>query len=254
MAREHAPDARRRLQDRVAIVTGAASGIGRAIAVRFAGEGARVVIADRDRDSAEAVAAEIGGHAVPTDVTRAGEVGQLFAGVLASHGRLDVLVNSAGIGKLGGLLEATDEAWHETLAVNLTGVFLCARAAARAMSPARAGKIINIASVVGVIGFPGRVAYCASKAGVLGLTKAMALDCAAFNVQVNAICPGPVLTPMTSARFSDPETLAEKLLEIPLRRLGQPDDIASAAAFLASADADWITGHALVVDGGMSVD
>jgi NAD(P)-dependent dehydrogenase (short-subunit alcohol dehydrogenase family) len=122
------------------------------------------------------------------------------------------------------------------------------------MTAARRGKIISIASVVGVVGFPGRVAYCASKAGVLALTKAMALDCAPFNVQVNAICPGPVLTPMTAARFSDPDVLAAKLTEIPLGRMGRPADIASAAAFLASSEADWITGHALVVDGGMSID
>jgi NAD(P)-dependent dehydrogenase (short-subunit alcohol dehydrogenase family) len=243
-----------RLQDRVAVVTGGASGIGRAIAIRFAGEGARVVIADLNRDGAAAVAAEIGGLVVPTDVTSTDEVERLVTGVLAGHGRLDILVNGAGVGRMGGLLETTDDLWHSTLAVNLTGVFLCSRAAARAMRPARAGKIISIASVVGVVGFPGRVAYCASKAGLLGLTKAMALDCAPFNVQVNAICPGPVLTPMTAARFADPDALAEKLLEIPLRRLGQPGDIASAAVFLASAEADWITGHALVVDGGMSVD
>jgi NAD(P)-dependent dehydrogenase (short-subunit alcohol dehydrogenase family) len=243
-----------RLEDRVAIVTGGASGIGRAIAVRFASEGARVIVADRDRDGAAAVGAEIGGLAVPTDVTRTDDVEGLIAKVLADRGRLDILVNGAGVGRMGELLETTDDTWHSTLAVNLTGVFLCSRAAARAMSPARAGKIISLASVVGVVGFPGRVAYCASKAGVLGLTKAMALDCAPFNVQVNAICPGPVLTPMTAARFADPGTLAEKLLEIPLRRLGQPGDIAGAAAFLASSDADWITGHALVVDGGMSVD
>jgi 3-oxoacyl-[acyl-carrier protein] reductase len=238
----------------VAIVTGAASGIGRSIAARFAADGARVIIADRNLTGAEAAASAIGAEAVHTDVTRPGEVDRLFAGVRAQFGRLDVVVNCAGIGKMGSLLETTDEEWNEVLAVNLTGVFLCSRGAARAMAEARRGKIINIASVVGVVGFPGRVAYCASKAGVLALTKAMALDCAPLNVQVNAICPGPVLTPMTAARFADPETLAAKLTEIPLRRLGQPADIAAAAAFLASPEADWITGHALVVDGGMSVD
>jgi 3-oxoacyl-[acyl-carrier protein] reductase len=243
-----------RLQDRVTIVTGGASGIGRAIAERFAAEGARVVVADRNAEGGASVAAEIGGLAVATDVTRTGDVERLVTEVLVACGRVDVLVNCAGVGKLGGLLETTDEDWHNTLAVNLTGVFLCSRAAARAMSRTREGRIMSIASVVGVVGFPGRVAYCASKAGVLALTKAMALDCAPFNVQVNAICPGPVLTPMTAARFSDPDTLAEKLLEIPLRRLGQPADIAGAAVFLASPDASWITGHALVVDGGMSVD
>jgi NAD(P)-dependent dehydrogenase (short-subunit alcohol dehydrogenase family) len=241
-------------EDRVAIVTGGASGIGRSIAGRLATDGVRIVIADRDLTRAESAAAEIDGTAVHTDVTRAGEVERLVARVRDQFGHLDVMVNCAGIGKMGSLLEATDDDWHQTLAVNLTGVFLCSRAAAREMTAARRGKIISIASVVGVVGFPGRVAYCASKAGVLALTKAMALDCAPFNVQVNAICPGPVLTPMTAARFSDPDVLAAKLTEIPLGRMGRPADIASAAAFLASSEADWITGHALVVDGGMSID
>jgi NAD(P)-dependent dehydrogenase (short-subunit alcohol dehydrogenase family) len=240
--------------ERVAIVTGGASGIGRSIGRRLAADGARVVIADRDLPGAEAAAAEIGGTAVHTDVTLAGDVDRLMAGVRDQFRRLDVMVNCAGIGKMGSLLETTDDDWHQTLAVNLTGVFLCSRAAARDMVAARRGKIISIASVVGVVGFPGRVAYCASKAGVVALTKAMALDCAPFNVQVNAICPGPVLTPMTAARFADPDVLAAKLTEIPLGRMGQPADVASAAAFLASSEADWITGHALVVDGGMSID
>jgi 3-oxoacyl-[acyl-carrier protein] reductase len=243
-----------RLRERSAVITGGASGLGLAIARRFAEEGARVAIVDRDRAGAESAAGLVRGLAIAADVTRGADIDRMLDQALGTFGRLDILVNCAGIGRMGSLLETTDEAWEDTLAVNLTGVFRCSRAAAVTMAAARRGKIINIASVVGVVGFPGRAAYCASKGGVLALTKAMALDCAPFNVQVNALCPGPILTPMTAARFSDPATLAAKLTEIPLRRLGQPEDVAGAAAFLASSDADWITGHTLVVDGGMSID
>jgi NAD(P)-dependent dehydrogenase (short-subunit alcohol dehydrogenase family) len=238
----------------VAVVTGGASGIGRGIAERFAAEGARLVIADRNAPAAQAEAARLGATAVPTDVTDGGAVDRLVRQVMAAHGRIDVLVNSAGIGRLGSLLETTDDDWDAVLAVNLTGVFRTSRRVAVEMTRARRGKIISIASVTGLVGYPGRVAYCVSKAGVVMLTRAMALDCAPYNVQVNCICPGPVLTPMTRAGLADPQALAEKIADIPLRRLGQVEDMAAAAVYLASGESDFVTGHALVVDGGMSID
>jgi len=243
-----------RLKGQVCIVTGGASGIGRGIAVRFAAEGAQVLIADRDGAGAEAVAGLLHAIAVPADVTVAGDVDRVVRSAVDAWGRIDVLVNSAGIGRLGSLLETTDDDWHEMLSVNLTGVFLTSRRVAAEMVRARRGKIITIASVAGLVGYAGRVAYCVSKAGVVMLTRAMALDCAPANIQVNAICPGPVLTPMTQATLSDPTARAAKIAEIPLRRLGQPEDMAAAAVYLASSESDFVTGHALVVDGGMSVD
>lgn len=243
-----------RLAERVCIVTGGASGIGRAIAARFCAEGARVVLADVNAAGAATAAAALGGLAVPTDVRDAAAVDRLVRVTLETLGRVDVLVNSAGIGRLGSALETTPEAWDEVLAVNLTGTFLASRRVAQEMVAAGRGKIVNIASVTGLVGYAGRVAYCVSKAGVVMLTKAMALDCAPYGVQVNAICPGVVRTPMTEAVLADPAALAEKVADIPLGRLGQPEDVAAAAVYLASADSDFVTGHALVVDGGMSVD
>ncbi len=243
-----------RLKDRVSIIAGGAGGIGSSIAERFAAEGAHVIVADRDDAGAAAVATRVGGVAVATDVTSAESVDALVERVLRLHGRVDAVVNCAGIGRLGSVFDTTPASWDETMATNLTGVFLLARRAAIEMAKVRSGKIVNVASNTGIVGYSGRVAYCVSKAGVVMLTKAMALDCAPFNVQVNALCPGVVRTPMTDAALSDPAVLAQKLADVPLGRLGKPEDMAAAAAYLASGDADFVTGHALVVDGGMSVD
>jgi NAD(P)-dependent dehydrogenase (short-subunit alcohol dehydrogenase family) len=243
-----------RLKDRVSIIAGGAGGIGSSIAERFAAEGAHVIVADRDDAGAAAVATRVGGVAVATDVTSAKSVDALVERVLRLHGRVDAVVNCAGIGRLGSVFDTTPASWDETMATNLTGVFLLARRAAIEMAKVRSGKIVNVASITGIVGYSGRVAYCVSKAGVVMLTKAMALDCAPFNVQVNALCPGVVRTPMTDAALSDPAFLAQKLADVPLGRLGKPEDMAAAAAYLASGDADFVTGHALVVDGGMSVD
>jgi NAD(P)-dependent dehydrogenase (short-subunit alcohol dehydrogenase family) len=243
-----------RLKGRVAVIAGGAGGIGSSIAERFASEGARVVIADRDAAGAQAVASRISGTAVTVDVARAESVDEMVKRVLDAHGQLDAVVNCAGVGRLGSIFDTTPASWDETLSVNLTGVFLLGRRAAIEMAKARSGKIINVASVTGIVGYAGRVAYCVSKAGVVMLTKAMALDCAPFNIQVNAICPGVVRTPMTEAALADPTFLSQKLADVPLGRLGRPEDMAAAAAYLASGDADFVTGHALIVDGGMSVD
>ena len=242
-----------RLRDRVCLVTGAASGIGRGIAQRFHTEGGRVIVADRNGPGVAAVARELDGFWVSVDVADSSSVDRMVRTALDAHGRIDVVVNSAGIGRLASALETTDEDWHEHLAINLTGTFYVCRRVAAEMTARRRGKIINIASIAGIVGYPGRAAYCVSKAGVVMLTKAMALDCAP-HVQVNAICPGPVRTPLTEAALSDPDARARKIAEVPARRLGLPEDMAGAAVYLASADADFVTGHALVVDGGMSID
>ena len=242
-----------RLRDQVCLVTGAASGIGRGIAQRFRAEGGRVVVADRNGPGVAAVARELDGFSVAVDVADSSSVDRMVRTALDAHGRIDVVVNSAGIGRLASALETTDEDWHEHLAINLTGTFFVCRRVAAEMTARRRGKIINIASIAGIVGYPGRAAYCVSKAGVVMLTKAMALDCAP-HVQVNAICPGPVRTPLTEAALSDPDARARKIAEVPAERLGLPEDMAGAAVYLASADADFVTGHALVVDGGMSID
>jgi NAD(P)-dependent dehydrogenase (short-subunit alcohol dehydrogenase family) len=243
-----------RLQGKVCIITGGASGIGYGIATRFSAEGGRVIIADRDAARGAAAAKATGGTMVPLDVRDPSTVDRLVRTVLGTFGRVDVLVNSAGIGTLGSTLETGSDDWNDVLAVNLTGVFLVSQRVAVEMVKAASGKIINIASVAGLVGYTGRVAYCVSKAGVVMLTKAMALDCAPYKVQVNAICPGVVRTPMTEATLSNPAFLAAKIADIPLRRIGQPEDMASAAVYLASEESNFVTGHALVVDGGMSVD
>jgi meso-butanediol dehydrogenase / (S,S)-butanediol dehydrogenase / diacetyl reductase len=243
-----------RLNGRVSVIAGGAGGIGSSIATRFANEGSHVIVADRDAAGAEAVATRIGGTPVTVDVTRTDSVDALVENVLQAHGRVDALVNCAGIGRVGSVFDTTPASWDETISVNLTAVFLLGRRIAIEMAKARSGKIINVASITGIVGYAGRVAYCVSKAGVVMLTKAMALDCAPFNVQVNAICPGVVRTPMTEAALSDPAFLTQKLADVPLGRLGKPEDMAAAAAYLASSDADFVTGHALIVDGGMSVD
>ena len=242
-----------RLRDQVCLVTGAASGIGRGIAQRFHTEGGRVIVADRNGPGVAAVARELDGFWVAVDVADSSSVDRMVRTALDAHGRIDVVVNSAGIGRLASALETTDEDWHEHLAINLTGTFFVCRRVAAEMTARRRGKIINIASIAGIVGYPGRAAYCVSKAGVVMLTKAMALDCAP-HVQVNAICPGPVRTPLTEAALSDPDARARKIAEVPAERLGLPEDMAGAAVYLASADADFVTGHALVVDGGMSID
>ena len=242
-----------RLRDQVCLVTGAASGIGRGIAQRFRAEGGRLVVADRNGPGVAAVARELDGFSVAVDVADSSSVDRMVRTALDAHGRIDVVVNSAGIGRLASALETTDEDWHEHLAINLTGTFFVCRRVAAEMTARRRGKIINIASIAGIVGYPGRAAYCVSKAGVVMLTKAMALDCAP-HVQVNAICPGPVRTPLTEAALSDPDARARKIAEVPADRLGLPEDMAGAAVYLASADADFVTGHALVVDGGMSID
>ena len=242
---------------KAALVTGAASGIGRATAHALAREGAAVLVADLDGAGAERVAAEIvaaGGTARATrcDVTRADESEAMVRAALAAFdGRLDCAVNNAGITAPGGLVHEIDPAdWDRQLAVNLTGVFLCLRAELPVMRTQRAGAIVNMASGAGLIGTPGLAHYCASKHGILGLTKTAALENAALGVRVNALCPGSTDTPMLRG-FMDRSEAARKMIlaSIPSGRLGTPEEVAEAAVWLCSDRASYVSGQSLLVDG-----
>jgi NAD(P)-dependent dehydrogenase (short-subunit alcohol dehydrogenase family) len=244
---------------RVAVVTGAGSGIGRAIALALAEDGCAVACLDMHGAHATetARAIEAAGHpaiAVTADVTIAVQVDAAFAEVRRALGRVDVLVNNAGIGWLGTVETLTEDEWDHVMAVNVKSVFLCSRAVIPEMASGGGGRIINVASVAGLVASPGRAAYCASKGAVVMLTRAMALDGAASGINVNAICPGVVVTAMTEASLRDPATLQEKIDKTPLGRLAQPEEIAPAAVYLAGPGASFVTGACLVVDGGWSID
>ncbi len=244
------------LEKRVALVTGASQGIGRAVAEALAKAGATVAINyyPDQVDKARAVADEIKAlgrecMTVGADVSKRDDVEAMVAQVVEKFGRLDILVNNAGITRDQILIKMKDEDWYDVLNTNLTGVFYCCRAALRAMLKERWGRIINIASVVGITGNVGQANYAASKAGVIGLTKSLAKEVARRGITVNAIAPGYIETEMTEKL---PERAKEELLKlVPLGRPGKPEDVAAAVVFLASEDADYITGQVLRVDGGM---
>jgi 3-oxoacyl-[acyl-carrier protein] reductase len=242
------------MKDKVAAITGASRGIGRSIALFLAGEGAKVVASARNSAELEKLVAEIkekGGEAIAVagDVAVTADADRLVDAAVAAYGRLDILVNNAGITRDGLLLRMKDEDWDAVLNVNLKGAFLCTRAAAKVMSKQRYGRIINISSVVGEMGNAGQANYCASKAGLLGLTKSVARELARRNVTVNAVTPGFIVTDMTEAL---PEKTREELAsQIPLGRLGNAEDIAHAVLFLASDGAGYVTGQVLGVNGGM---
>jgi NAD(P)-dependent dehydrogenase (short-subunit alcohol dehydrogenase family) len=243
-----------KLNEKVAVITGSGRGIGREIALRFAREGARVVVADLDETSANAVAAEIaaaGGEviAIKLDVADPVLVNAAMASTLQRFGRIDVLVNNAGIGSCESVLDLTLAEWERNLRINLTGTFLCAQAAARVMVRQGGGRIVNIASISGQRGGMGRAAYGAAKAGVIQLTRVMAVELAARGVGVNAISPGPVDTEQSRGTHT-PGTRRAYLERIPQKRYGEGAEIAAAAVFLASSDASFIAGHVLNVDGG----
>jgi 3-oxoacyl-[acyl-carrier protein] reductase len=239
------------LSGKVALVTGSTRGIGRAIAESLAAAGARVAVVGRELARAEAAAAEIGHGAkgFACDVSDTAQVTTLVADVEAAFGSLDILVNNAGVTKDNVVMRLKDEDWDTVLDANLRGAFATIRAASRGMMKRRSGRIINISSVVGVIGNRGQANYAASKAGLIGLTKSVAKELASRNILCNAVAPGFIATDMTAALGDEQRKSLES--QIPLERLGSPADIAAAVTFLASDLAGYITGQVLVVDGGM---
>ncbi len=239
---------------KVAIITGASRGIGRSIALALAQQGAIIVAVDMDQAATEAVVAELQATgaralAVVGNVTVPADTERMIEAAMEAFGRVDILVNNAGITRDGLLMRMKEEDWDAVLNVNLKGAFLCTRAAFKVMSKQRYGRIINIASIVGQMGNAGQANYCASKAGLIGLTKSNARELAKRNITVNAVAPGFIATAMTDAL---PEKVREELTsQIPLERLGSADDVANAVLFLASEASGYITGHVLAVNGGM---
>jgi len=248
-----------RIKDKVALITGAASGIGRETALLFAREGAAVVVADLDERGGQAVVHQIlaaGGAAlfVRCDVTQAVDCQRAVQEVVGAFGRLDILFNNAGIIRRTTVLNTTEEEWDRVMAVNVKSIFLLSRYAIPAMSAGGGGAIINMASGWGLRGGRGAVTYCASKGAVVNLTRAMALDHGEQQIRVNCLCPGDTDTPMLRSEaqqlgLPEGQFLAEAA-DRPLRRVGRPEEIARAALYLASDDASFVTGTALVVDGG----
>lgn len=241
------------LSGKVALVTGGSRGIGRAIAGRLYGHGAAVGILDIDREGAEAAAQSLTGHGrsvgLAGDVSSSEQAESAVQAVEEQLGPVDILVNNAGLTRDGLLIRMSEADWDLVLDVNLKGPFIMTKQVARGMMKRRSGRIVNVASVVGIIGNAGQANYAASKAGLIGLTKTLAKEFAARNVLLNAVAPGFIDTEMTRAL---PENAREMLQnQIPLRRLGSPEDVADAVLFLASDLASYITGQVLVVDGGM---
>jgi 3-oxoacyl-[acyl-carrier protein] reductase len=241
-------------KDKVAVITGASRGIGRSIALALAAEGARIVAFDLDIAETEKVADEIRSSgvealAVQGNVSMAADTERVIDAAVEKFGRVDILVNNAGITRDGLLMRMKDEDWDAVLNVNLKGAFLCSRAASRVMTKQRYGRIINIASVVGQMGNAGQANYCASKAGLMGLTKSNARELAKRNITVNAVAPGFIATAMTDAL---PEKTRQELAaQIPLERLGTAEDIANIVIFLAAERSGYITGQVIGVNGGM---
>ncbi len=242
-------------RDQVAVITGSARGIGRAIAEALAKKGASVVICDIMSEEAGKTAQEITTkygvrtHSLTFDVSKSDEVERGFKEIIEKMGRIDILVNNAGITRDALLLRMKEEEWDSVIAINLKSVFLCSKEAVKVMSKQRYGRIINIASVVAFMGNPGQANYSASKAGMVGLTKTIAKEYASRNITVNAVAPGFIMTKMTE---SLPENVkAEMLKAIPLGKFGTPEDVANAVVFLASPMSGYITGQVIHVNGGM---
>lgn len=241
------------LQGKVAIVTGGSKGIGEGIVRRFVAEGAKVAIADIDQESAESLAAdltsdEVGVKAFHTDVSAAADVAKLFADVRTEFGQLDIVVNNAGIYPFVNLSDMTEVDWDKLIDINLKSIFLMSKEAANTLPSG--GRIISIASIASLVGFESLSHYCASKAGIIGFSRALALELAVKQITVNTIAPGAIETPGANFDQMSDEAKQGTLSKIPLGRFGKPADIAGAVAFLASEDASYITGQNIVVDGG----
>src|SRR5215472_16495698 len=243
-----------RFAGKTALVTGASRGIGEAIARRLAAEGATVLAASRTAETLAKVVGEIeagGGRAsaIALDLADSASIDAAVKAALAAHGEISVLVNNAGVTEDNLILRMSREAWDRVLATNLTGVFLLTQAVVKSMVRKRYGRIVNVTSVVGLMGNAGQANYAASKAGLVGLTKTIARELASRNVTCNAVAPGFIVTAMTDQMTEDARSRLTE--EIPLSRLGVPDDVASAVAYLASEDAAYVTGHVLNVSGGL---
>ena len=246
--------------ERIAVITGAGSGIGRVAALLFAAEGAEVVVADVVAANAESAVAEIdaaGGTAtaVAVDVSDEEQVGTMVDRAVRTYGGLHVLFNNAGIfpDDDGGVLDTPPDTWQKVMDVNLKGVWLGCRAAVPAMLDSGGGSIVNVASFVALMGAAtAQIAYTASKGGVLAMTRELAVEYARRGIRANSLCPGPIETPLLAELLADPERRQRRLVHIPVGRFGRPEEIAKAALFLASDDASFVTGSALVVDGGIT--
>ncbi len=244
------------LEGKVALVRGAGRGIGKAIAERLAAEGAKVAVADIDPATAAATAAEIGrgAIAVTMDVTDGASVRDAVAETAKQLGPIDVLVNNAGWDKIEPFVKSQEETWDRVIAINLKGPIRCARAVLDSMIERRSGKIVSIGSDAGRVGSSGEAVYSAAKAGVIGFGRTLAREVARYGINVNVVCPGPTNTPLLQETIGGNEKLMASLKQaIPLGRTGEPDDLASAVAFLASDDAGFITGQTLSVSGGLSM-
>jgi NAD(P)-dependent dehydrogenase (short-subunit alcohol dehydrogenase family) len=244
-----------RLQDRIALVTGAASGIGLATALRFAAEGATVLLADRDGPKLADARAALTGEAHETivlDVTDEAGWNTLAVRIEERFGRLDVLVNNAGFGRFGSIADTSLEQWRTVIAVNLDSVFLATKHMLPLLAASGRGSIVNMSSIRGIAAAPNTGSYCAAKGGVRMFTKATALECAALgnSVRANSVHPGHIATPLTAPAYANPEVAKHLLADVPLGRIGEADEIADAVVFLASDESRYMTGAELVIDGG----